>query len=129
MIKVSDENDYDEYLLEVNVLPVNDAPEIKSYSPSGTPKLMENTSQIFSVSAFDVDGDSLGIRWFLDGVEVANGSFYTFNKEKGNYNLTVSATDNIAEPATKTWNVFAGDISNFTCQEAGGYKIGDNDVC
>ncbi|MDP3027267.1 MAG: Ig-like domain-containing protein [Nanoarchaeota archaeon] len=130
MIEVSDENDYDEYLLEVNVLPVNDAPEIKNYSPSGTPKLMENTNQIFSVSAFDVDGDSLGIRWFLDGVEVANGALYTFNKEKGDYNLTVSVTDNIAsEIATKTWNVFAGDISDFTCQEAGGYKIGDNEVC
>ena len=129
MIKVSDERDYAEYLLEVNVLPVNDAPVIKSYSPLEPIVLMENTSQIFSVTAFDIDGDSLEIKWFVDDVEVANGVFYTLNKEKGNYNLTVSVTDNIADPATKTWDVFVGDISDFTCQEVDGYTIENNEIC
>lgn len=114
--------------VNLKVLPVNDAPEIRSYNPKSAPKLLENTSQIFSVVAFDADLDVLEIKWLLDGAEVADGSFYNFNKEKGNYEVKVKVSDSEFEDEN-AWNVFVGDISGFTCQEVDGHVIVNNEIC
>src|SRR3989338_8068573 len=101
MLKVSDATGYSKSILEVNVLPVNDAPVIADYSPKGAIKLIEDTNKLFSITASDVDKDALEIKWFLDNLEVKTGNAYTFNQSKGTYNLTVSVTDNLSAPVTK----------------------------
>ncbi|MDD5191953.1 MAG: Ig-like domain-containing protein [Candidatus Nanoarchaeia archaeon] len=124
----SDANGYDEYLLNVNITPVNDAPKIRSYSPLRTPKLMENTDYEFSINVFDVDGDELDITWFVDGNESGSGKDYIFNNTKGNYEIKAILTDNEFEDE-HIWNVFVGDISDFTCQEVDGYITRENQIC
>lgn len=129
LIKVSDLTGYDTYLLETKILAVNDAPLITDYSPKGVIKLMENTDKSFSITASDIDEDILKITWFLDSLEVGSGSSYIFNNSQGNYNLTAVVTDDIAEPITKTFNVFVGNVSDFTCEEVGGYVLEQNQIC
>lgn len=127
-IEVDDGNGYEDYVFSVNVLPVNDAPEIKDYNPTGTPKLMENTDNLFSVNSYDVDGDELNIKWFVDGNESGTGEDYVFNNIKGNYEVKAVVSDGEFEDE-HAWNVFVGDISDFTCQEVDGYVIKENQVC
>lgn len=128
LIRVSDSYSYDEFLLEVDIMPVNDAPVIKSYSPSqANIKILENTEQLLSILAEDVDS-SINISWFLDNLEVGSGSSYSFNKEKGIYEVKVYASDGI-ENVTKTWNVFVGSISDFTCSEVSGDICSEKEIC
>ena len=127
-IEVNDENGFDNYVFSVNILPVNDAPEIRGHSPTETPKLMKGTDTLFSVNAYDIDGDELNIKWFVDGNESESEEDYVFNNVKGNYEIKVVVSDNEFEDE-HTWNVFVGDISDFTCEEVEGYSIADNEVC
>jgi len=129
LIRVSDGTGYDEYSLEVNILLVNDEPIITDYSPKGAIKLMENTNKTFSITTSDIDGDILGIQWFLDDILIANQTnTYILNKPKGNYKLKAVVSDQELN-ATKIFNVFVGSISDFTCQEVGGYVLAENQIC
>ena len=127
VIRIKDNYGYNEFLFKVNIAAVNDAPIIKNYSPEGNPKIRNNTNRIFSVNAIDIDSN-ITISWLLDGVKVGNNASYIFNKNNGNYNLTVIARDSELE-AGYFWNVFVGDISMFTCLEASGYICTEKQTC
>jgi len=130
LIRVSDDFGYNEYLLEINILPVNDAPKITDYSPKGVIRLMENINKTFSITASDIDGDDLEIQWFLDNSIIENqiSPTYIFNKPKGNYELKAVVSDQELN-VTKIFNVFVGSISDFTCQEVRGYVLAENQIC
>ena len=56
--------------ITIVVTPVNDPPEILSYSPTDLElHIDQNTSQLFTVNVIDVDGDPLTQTWTLSGVE------------------------------------------------------------
>ncbi|MHA1748674.1 MAG: tandem-95 repeat protein, partial [Promethearchaeota archaeon] len=128
LIRVSDDYSYTEYLLEVNVTPVNDPPVIKDYSPKGAVRLIENTNELFSVIAFDVEDDDLNISWFLDDELAGIGGSYLFNQEEGSYELKVEVSDGI-ENTIKTWDIFVGTTEDFTCEELGGYICSEKEIC
>jgi hypothetical protein len=128
-IKAEDNDGYDEFTLEVDILPINDAPEITDYEPEGVVKLFEYTEQEFSITVEDVDGDNLDYLWFLQGVQTGEtDSDYLFNKSKENYNLLAFVTDGILNNSYE-WSVFVGDIGDFTCQEVGGDSCTENEIC
>jgi len=128
-IRASDGSIYTDFLLEVNITPVNDIPIIENYNPENPVKIVENKDEEFNVMAFDVDGDELDFSWFLnseDTGEDSNG--YLFNQEEGVYNLEVFVSDSL-EQASQLWNVIVGDISEFTCEEVNGYVCQEDEIC
>jgi len=127
-VQVSDGDLTDEQTFNIHVNDLNDGPRIDSYSPSGPIVLMENTDELFSVSASDVEGSSLTITWFLDDVEVESGTSYIFNQPKGNYIVKAEISDGV-DSISQIWDVSVGDISYFTCSEVNGFIIPDNEVC
>lgn len=128
LIKVQDNYGYSEYLLEVNVLPVNDAPNINVEPDTNYVKILEGDIQLFKVLALDAEGDSIEINWQLDGGSVADESSYLFNQSLGNYDLEVIASDG-AEETSHLWNILVGSVKDFTCQELDGQICKENEVC
>ncbi len=128
-LRVSDEWEHSDFLFEVDVLNVNDAPSISSFSPSlNSLKIMENTNQLFNVDSYDIDGDSINISWFLDSIKVFEGESYTFNEEKEFYSLEAFVSD-YEKNSSHKWNVSVGDISDFSCSEIQGYVCSDDEIC
>ncbi|MBU3923771.1 MAG: hypothetical protein KJ592_02545 [Nanoarchaeota archaeon] len=128
LIRVSDDFGYTEKLIEFNVLPVNDVPGILRYSPTGSLKLMENVDEVFSVEAFDVDGDEVEISWSLGNVSVSNSSSYLFNEGKGVYSVRVLVSDGELSDSFD-WNVFVGGLGDFSCGEVGGFLFDADEIC
>ncbi len=126
LIRVSDGTMYDEYLLSVNVNPINDAPVIQSYSPEGILRFVKNTNHIFSVDVIDIDS-LFDVSWFLGGLEGV-GNSYEFNQPTGTYELEVIASDGEFNDS-HIWDVFVGEISDFTCSELGGEVCIESDYC
>src|SRR3989344_6471540 len=50
----------------VTVTHQNNMPVINTFSPLGNVTMLENTQQLFTISASDADNDALLVRWFLD---------------------------------------------------------------
>jgi len=69
---------------------------------------VEGCSQIFVGRATDPDdGDiSENIRWSIDNVEIAMGSFFTSNLHEGSNTITASVEDSDGNMASHTINVF-----------------------
>jgi len=105
----------------------NQAPVILDYSPKSAVRILENTDEEFSIIAFDEE-DELMIEWFVDDVKAGEGDSYVFNKDKGNYAVRVVVSDGKHE-AEHSWEVFVGDVSDFACEEIGGYIIKENEIC
>ena len=71
---------------------MNDAPEILDVTLNGDPASLENPV-IYNISYFDVDGDPISIKWYLDGEEMstgAHGQRYIYPDQN---NLTVVIDD------------------------------------
>ncbi|HLC56445.1 MAG TPA: putative S-layer protein [Candidatus Nanoarchaeia archaeon] len=82
--------------VKINVTPVNDAPEIKDYSPKRDPKITENGKQSFSVDVNDIDSPEADIlvRWTVDENFAALGKTFTFNSPgEGTYKIKVTVSD------------------------------------
>jgi hypothetical protein len=127
-VKVSDQEGYDIFNLDVIIESVNDAPKIVRYSPTSlNPKILENTNLAFSITAIDIDS-SLSILWFLNEQEEDSGTSYTLNENQGYYNLTAIVSDE-EFTVSQSWNVLVGDISEFTCSEIDGYVCTEDEVC
>lgn len=132
-LEVSDIDGTDSQTLEVNVLPVNDAPEIISYTPTeDTVRLLEGSSKTFSVRTADVDSNTI-TSWFLSGELKANttsrnSEFTFFGENVGTYSLKAEVSDT-EQDVSRLWNIVVGPISNFTCSEVGGYICSERKTC
>ena len=84
----------------------NAVPAIDSFSPEArTIAISTGQKQDFGVAASDADNDSLAIKWFLDGEEVATGSNYLFTAQKsGNFEVKVLVSDG-KESTGRRWNI------------------------
>ena len=129
IVRASDEFGGDNMEINVMIGGVNDAPEITSFSPSNlAPKIKEGVSQIFGIEYDDIDGDSLTVSWLLDSKEVSKNDEYTFNQENGSYILEAIISDSNLNNSQK-WNIFVGDISDFTCKEVSGFICSEDEIC
>ncbi|PID30271.1 MAG: hypothetical protein CR982_01250 [Candidatus Cloacimonadota bacterium] len=89
----------------VNVLPVNDAPIIVSFSPINPSLFVTNSNPItFDVTAEDVDSD-ISYSWTLDGESVNDDSTFTHEfTQNGDYEVKVVVSDGELE-ISQTWSV------------------------
>jgi hypothetical protein len=128
-IRVSDKYGFNEMTLDFEILSVNDAPSILSYTPLNSVRLVERNNQRFEIEVDDVDGDSLDISWSLDSLVVGSGNSYLFNEGSGSYSVGVEVSDGKFS-ANRSWNVFVGDISEFSCGEVDGFLFNaENEIC
>jgi hypothetical protein len=134
VLEVTDIHGKDSTTLEVEVLPINDAPKIISASPdSSVATIIEGRTQKFSIEAMDPESDDFDINWYLNNVLYENANLISasellFDEGKGNYFLEARVSDSNAE-TRKFWNVIVGDISDFTCSEAGGKVCSEDHLC
>jgi hypothetical protein len=123
IIRVTDEMNpysYNQSVFSFDVLQVNDAPEITGFLPSSSSlKLIEGQIKEFSFSGNDKDSDSIYVFWYLNDVEVSRAANYIFMQDKGSYNLSAVVSDGELNDSV-SWNIVVGDISEFSCNEAGG---------
>lgn len=93
-------------IIKTNVIEVNDAPEIVSYSPLYDPIITEDGSQEFNIEARDSE-DSLDIIWKVDGVEKDSGeSFIFLSPQEGIYEIKAIISDGEHE-ITQEWEVLS----------------------
>ena len=100
--------------VSISVGPVNDAPQITSYSPSNlNPSMQEGQTLPFSVTASDPDGNALSYTWRLDGgvVSTATTASYTaaFNSA-GTHTMVVTVSDG-SSAVSVTWTITVGDVN------------------
>ena len=128
-ISVSDGTSADSKTLEINIQPINDAPEIISATPSQSViNLFEGKSQIFSLETQDIDSEKT-LQWFLDDIlQLTTASQYTFLQSPGSYILSAKVSDG-QFTNEKIWSVIVGNIEDYTCSEVSGYITKENEIC
>ncbi|HYI15235.1 MAG TPA: PKD domain-containing protein, partial [Thermomicrobiales bacterium] len=63
----------------INIVSTNSPPVISSVSPDAFhPEIIVGTSQTFSVTATDPDGDGISVAWLLDGESAGSGSSFVY---------------------------------------------------
>ena len=87
-----------EVLVESNNPPVNEGPEISSYSPAADTSIFAGIETPFSIQADDNNGDGLSYTWYQDGQSIAgaNQSSYSYTPDrsfKGIITLKVRVSD------------------------------------
>jgi len=98
-------------IIGVTVVNVNDQPSLVAYPIIPDPKARVNSSKTFSVDASDPDNDELGIRWYVDGEEIADASdseFVYTPTELGEHTIKVDVSDALSS-ASHSWNVAVTD--------------------
>ncbi len=115
------------FLFNVNILPINDAPVITSYSPQNNAIIPEGKSRLFSIQATDIESKPK-IEWLFENQVVGSGSSYSFNKPVGSYILTAQVSDSQYN-VYKLWNIVVTETSQFTCSEVSGYACSETQIC
>ena len=134
VVQASDIHSSNQQTLQVTVNPINDAPEIISYTPENEViHLVEGWNQTFSIQAIDVDSPEFFTTWFLSSQEVSNStesssSFDLTESQVGNYLIEAIVRD-MQLRTIKFWNVVVGPIEDFTCGEVGGYICSEGTMC
>ncbi|MDD5649523.1 MAG: PKD domain-containing protein [Candidatus Nanoarchaeia archaeon] len=90
----------------VTVDHLNHVPVINTFSPILNYSLNEGSSQLFTITASDIDSDNLTYSWLLDGVEVSTLNNYTFNALNGpeTHSLIANVSDGILSANIK-WTI------------------------
>lgn len=137
IIRVSDDFGYNDYLLEVEIENVNDAPVIYDIEPESDVKILKNSMERqFRIFVEDVDDDVLETAWFVEnGTEIENvgdGNTFVFGEpyigSEGTYIVKAIVTDYL-ENVEQSWNVFVGNINDFTCAEVNGHICTEEEIC
>ncbi|MBU0760974.1 MAG: hypothetical protein KJ600_05720 [Nanoarchaeota archaeon] len=133
-IRVYDNEDhYDETTLNIEVTPVNDAPEILSHFPlEETIRILLGTEQLFSIHSQDIDSNIL-TSWFLDGDfqihSNSDTSEFAFSSSiSGDYLLEAVVSDG-EYTKQKFWNILVGSLTDFTCSELDGLVCSEEQIC
>jgi hypothetical protein len=83
--------------VKLTVAPVNDPPVVLgSFPPSRELRIPENSTQVFSVVAMDIDSSRLDYAWLLDGNAAGQGPDFTYSPDfasAGRHNLTAVVSD------------------------------------
>jgi hypothetical protein len=133
LLEVSDIDGSAQALLSVTILPVNDAPEITSFTPEeNVVRIVEGQSKSFSIIAQDVDS-SISTEWYLASALVFNttessSSYILSNPSLGSYLVRALVKDEEYQ-TDKLWSIIVGPIGDFTCEEASGNICSDRKTC
>ncbi|MBS3094686.1 hypothetical protein J4474_03400 [Candidatus Pacearchaeota archaeon] len=104
---------YDETTVKIIVNNVNDAPEIKSFSPNFDPILIKNEEYNFNIEWSDVDtsAENIVVRWYVDDVLEAIGTEFNFvgSEDAGEFFIKVVVKDNFGETDSKEWKLIVTD--------------------
>jgi len=105
----------------VTVTHQNNMPVINTFSPLGNVTMLENTQQLFIITASDADNDALSVKWFLDdnlthqqpcqGGQQCNSS-YTYQPNffsSGVHSVRMDVSDGQAS-AQKQWQVTVQNV-------------------
>jgi hypothetical protein len=96
--------------VNIQVLAVNDPPQIDSFVPPGYVSSTEGTTIEFRVNATDPDDSTLIYTWVLDGVTPSQTFTGSFNwtpdyQAAGRHTLKVIVSDNAGATAEHTWQM------------------------
>ena len=98
--------------VSVTVTPINDAPVIVAVTPATNPTVAEGESRAFTVTASDVDGDTLTYQWFEQAVGINNEVFaaYTATTQVTNVGnrsviIKVNVSDGEGGYAEREWTL------------------------
>lgn len=91
----------------VTVTGVNDSPTIAAFSPSfTTPKIGDNRTQTFNVSAVDPDGTVPSVSWFVNNVLSGTGATFSHTGTAlGTFTIEAKATDGVLNATTQSWTL------------------------
>ena len=121
-VSVSDGELMDSKIFNLEVLNVNRAPIINTFSPTSIISVDEGSSLALTIDASDPDGDSLSYKWYLDNAEVSTNQNYTYSPDynsQGNHNITIIISDSLLE-ALQYWNITVNDITQTSGGGGGG---------
>lgn len=90
--------------LNLEVIPINDPPEIIDISHNLDGNVLENPYNA-TVHAFDADGDQLLYSWYLDGERIPGGSNITYYIYPDQSNLTLIVTDGNGGQVSRSWDL------------------------
>lgn len=100
----------------ITVNAVNDVPVISNSNPASPVSINEGASQVFSVTATDVESATLSYTWVLDGATVAaSGTSFTYAAPQvdanTNHTLTVRVSDGQGgEAIPTTWAITVANV-------------------
>jgi PKD repeat protein len=94
---------------------VNRPPEITAFSPDGDREMSEGTTQAFSVSVTDPDGDPIGYMWTVDGVMQGSSTSSSFTyrpdyNSAGSHLVKVTAVDTGSLSSATEWRIRVKDV-------------------
>ena len=106
---------------DIYVENINDAPEITAYTPASTIALDQNDTQVFTVTAIDVDLEPISYEWVyaytLNGVDyvdimqttgptlAGNDTFTHLFNIPGHHTVTITVTDADGLSDSHTWQI------------------------
>jgi len=99
----------------ITVRRTNVAPEIVLFSPKTAPSMKELETIAFSVTATDMNGDSLTYTWAVDGNQSGEGRFFNYTAgyfSGGLHNVKVFVSDG-EYTVERTWTVTVEDVNRF----------------
>ncbi|HLC74195.1 MAG TPA: lamin tail domain-containing protein [Candidatus Nanoarchaeia archaeon] len=117
---------------KVTLNAVNDAPRIRTFSPFNlNPAIAEFDEITFSVETYDVDSNSLDLKWFVDNQQLGSGNSFVFRGDGTvkDYEIKVEISDN--EFATSnTWNLKVSDhpITNYFDGDTTNFNVNSNEL-
>ncbi|MAG78901.1 hypothetical protein CMI40_00815 [Candidatus Pacearchaeota archaeon] len=110
-------------VVTITVSNTNDAPTISSSSPSSNPTIKNGTSQLFSVSTSDPDGNTLTTTWYVNGSSSGTGTSLNLTKTTLKtseiFNITAIVSDGTTT-TSRAWDLTVASVpfsSNFTSSE------------
>ncbi|MBW2984655.1 hypothetical protein KY361_06045, partial [Candidatus Woesearchaeota archaeon] len=103
----------DSQIVNIEVINVNDAPQIMSYNPTFDPKIPEDGSHAFSITHWDMDGDPVTVNWYVNGSLAGSGDSFTFNANDTagihTYDISVAVSDGSLSDS-RSWLVTTSDV-------------------
>jgi hypothetical protein len=102
----------------LTVTAANAAPIISAFSPANPVTVAAGTTQSFSVSPWDADGDALSYAWKIDGATVPvtiNAMNYSpTSADAGSHSIIVTVSDGKGGTVSQTWAVTVTTASSAT---------------
>ncbi len=119
-VSVSDGSLMDSKIFNLQVLNINRAPVINTFSPTSTQIINEGSPLTLTINASDPDGDALDYGWYLDGIRMITPQniTYTYSPDyssSGMHYIIFIASDGNLQ-TSNYWNInvndYCGNILN-----------------
>ncbi len=96
-------------IINLEIINVNDAPQITDYIPNSTNvTIEENSSILFNVTAIDEDGDNITYSWYYDNILITTNETYNHTanfSSAGNHTIKINVSDIYNAYSIMSWNL------------------------